>query len=272
MGIFLNTNVSSLNAQRSLGNVTMNLNKSIERLSSGYKINKASDGSASLLTSENLRAQIRGSQVAIGNAQQGIGMLNTADGALQSMYSHLQRIREIAVEASNGTVSDYTAANAEISQRMSAITAISDNTNYDNQQLLDGSVAAMTLQIGANSGETLAIATAFADRDATALGLSTSTLASAANATTLMGEVDTAMNNVATALATVGGFTGQLENVVDNLSITVENLTASESTIRNTDIAAETSTLARLQILQQAAASALASANQMPSVAMRLLQ
>lgn len=274
MGLFLNTNVASLNANRNLFNITSSLNKSLERLSSGYKINSAADGAAELLISEGLRAQIRGSQAAMTNVQQGIDMLNTADSAMQQTYEHLQRMREIAVEAANGTVSDYTSYNNELAERSNAIDGIANNTIYNEQVLLDGSIAGgagFNIQTGANAGEQVDIASAFADNTAATLGVSTTTLTSAADANTLIGEIDTAMANLDGNMATVGGFTNQLQDQMNFLSVAVENLSASEASIRNTDIAQETANLARLQILQQAAAAALSQANQMPSIALQLL-
>lgn len=276
MGLFLNTNISSLNAQRNLTNITANLNSSLERLSSGFKINKASDGPADLVLSEDLRAQIRGTTVAMTNTQLGLSMLNTADGGLQQVSGVLQRMREIAVAAANGTNSDFTAFNDEYQELRTALDNISTSTQYDGRVLLDGSLAgaAFNLQIGPNAGDTLNIAAAFGDAGISGtLGTSLPpTIANTTTASTLITQVDNSITALGSLVAAVGGVQNQLNNQLDLLSISRENLTAAEAQVRNTDIAQESSNLARQQVLQQAAAAALAQANQLPSLALRLLQ
>jgi flagellin len=273
MGIYLASNAASLNALNNLSNVTRNLSKSLERLSSGSKLNRASDGAASLLASENLRSQIRGSNVAMSNVQQGISMLQTADGALRQSYDVLQRMRELAIEGSS-TTADGAALNAEFQELITELDNISDNTSYNGNSLLDGSIpgaGAFNIIIDAN-GTAYNISSAFADSDATALAVADDDVANAANAATALTAVDAAMSTLATRLADIGGHDNTLTRQLNTLSISMENMTAAESNIRNTDVAAEMSNLTRLQILQQASASALAQANQLPSIAMRFLQ
>ena len=270
MSIFLNTNSASINAQRNLANITMNLNKSLERLSSGYKINNASDGPAQLVISEGLRAQIRGSQAAITNVQQGISMANTAGSVQISSMDTLQRMREIAVEASNGTVTDFGAFTAEMTQLIAELDS-NAGAQYNSINIADGTSGAINIQTGANNGDALDISGAFADIDATALGVNAVSVASNANASAAIATIDTAMSTLGATMAATGGMVSRLEGISNNLSIAVENLSASEASIRNTDIAQETATLTRLQITQQAAASALSQANLLPSIALSLL-
>jgi flagellin len=279
MSMFINSNASSLNALRNFNKTNFDLNKSMERLASGYKVNKASDGAASLIISETLRGQIRGYAAATTNVQQGIGVLGTADSAMQEISEHLQTIREIAVQAGNtsNTPAMFTAFNNQITQEVAAITQISGGTKYNTSVLLDGSLAAgaasYSIQMGPNGTDTLDIKSAFTTNTYAALaGAAPTTLVTAGNATTLLTQVDTAIAALNGHLATVGGFEDQLDNQMNYLSIASENVTASEASIRNTDIAYETANLARLQILQQAGAFALATANSNASVVLRLLQ
>lgn len=275
MGIRLNSNVTSINIIRYLNSSNAQLNKSLERLASGFKINRASDNAAGLLVSENLRSQIRGFDMATSNAQQGLSMLQTADGAMQQITESLQKIREIAVAASNGTTStaQFSAYQAEVQAQLETINNIASSTKYSGHVLLDGSVGAtFSLQIGPNSGDTLNIATAFTDNQwDSGLGITQNTLTSNADATALMGEIDTALGKVTTNLSKIGQFENAVTNQMDYLSIAKENTSAAESSIRNTDVAWETANVARLQILQQAGAYALAQSNMMPSLLTRLL-
>lgn len=279
MPIYLHGDQSTISSLRYLSKNGGLLNKSLERLASGFKINRAADGAAGLLISENLRSQIRGFDMATNNSQQGLSMLQTADGALQQVNEHLQKIREIAVSAANGTTSteQFAAYAADAAAEVAAINSIAANTKYGGHVLLDGSLAggtAFNLQIGPNSGDTLDIKTAFGNVTvgATGIGALTTTLATTANATTLLGQVDTALGNLATKMATVGQFENTLDNQMNYLSIAKENTSAAESSIRNMDVAAETANTTRLQILQQAGAYALSTAASSASIAMRLLQ
>lgn len=278
MGIFSGYNMASANALRNLSNVSSSLNKSLERLSSGYKLNRASDGSAELITSENLRAQIRGNQAAMSNVQQGLSMLNTADGALAGISDKIQRARELVITVSSDTASteDQTAASNELTAIYAEIDSVTANTNYNDHVLLDGSIptaGAFNIQVGANDGQQVDINSAFRDNSTAAAGLNLqqTDLSSAANRTTALGEIDAALAEVNANRAVVGQHQGTLESQLDYLSVANENLSASESLIRNTDIAQETATLARLQIQQQASAAALAQANVLPSLLLQLL-
>ncbi len=273
MGLFLNTNVASLNAQRNFGNVTQGLNKSIQRLSTGLRINKASDGAGSLLLADDLQAQTRGFAVAEKNIQQGINVLNIADAALGTINDDLQRLREVALEASNGTVSDFTAYAAETTQIIANISAVANGTVDPNGTALLAGAITLNIQAGADSGGTnvIDIGAALSDNTAATLTVAQSPTSNA-NATTLLGQVDAAISTVATNRATIGGMTNQLENRLEFVQIAKENTAASESLIRNVDVAEETANLTKMQILQQASALALSSANQAPNIALGLLR
>lgn len=275
MSIYLNSNLSAMNALKNFNAATVGLNKSVERLSSGYKVNRASDGAANLTISEGLRSQIRGMQVAQTNIDQGLGFLNSADSAAQLIYDKLQRLNEIAVAGANGTTttSQYSALSDEIAALISDIDSLS-TTQFNGRELLSGSLngAALNIQVGANAGETIDISDAFASASASALGVTTTSIADTNDAATLQGQVEAAMGALNGILADIGSFQNQLQNRQNYLSSAIENMSASEASIRNTNVAEETANLTRMQILQSAAVSALAQANSNPQIVMRLLQ
>lgn len=284
MGLVINTNIPSLIAQRNLSQNTQNLNKSLERLASGYKINRAVDDAAGLSISESLRGQIRGTEKAIGNTQDGVNILQIAEGALSVIGENLQRIRELTVQAANDTNStnERNAIKAEVKARIDDIDRIAQTTKGNNVYLLNGLSTQFTLQIGANSTaatNTLNLGPIFQKSTASAL-FSTGTMTADVSAAYVSGgscrnflaDIDRAINNVFSRRSTLGAYQNRLESTVQSLSITVENLRASESRIRNVDIASETATLTKNQILQQASTSILAQANQTPALAMQLLK
>lgn len=285
MGLVINTNVSSLAAQRNLRLNTMNLEKSLERLSSGYKINKAADDAAGLSISENLRGQIRGTQQAVANAQDGINILNIGETALSIVGENLQRIRELTVQAANDTNSstERNAIALEVAARLEDINRIALSTKGNNVMLLDGSQNSFRLQVGANSStgiNTIQLSSVFQRSTVTALGLSIGTITTGLNGEYSSGSscrqyldtIDTAIDNVFNRRSQLGAYMNRLESTVESLSIQVENLKSSESRIRNVDIASETAELTKNQILQQASVSILSQANQLPALAMQLLQ
>jgi len=281
MPLNINTNVSSLNAQRYLNSNSTQLSKSMEKLSSGYRINRAGDDAAGLALSEKLRSQIRGSQKAQDNVQDGINVLNIADGALQSITDYLQRMRELAVQAGNDTynTAQRSSMKAEFDQLSSGITQIANATQFNGVKLLDGSASALKLQIGANSAsgvDTLDVgaAGAFASITMSSLGLTTSatSLDTNANALTAIGALDTAISTINTQRGTIGALSNRLETTATNLATNVENTSASESRIRNVDVASEAAKMSQYQILQQAAAAMLSQANQSPQLALQLLR
>ncbi len=280
MPLMINTNVMSLNAQRNLTTNTSALSKSMERLSSGFRINNAGDDAAGLQISESLRSQIRGSQAALNNVQDGLNVLSIADGAMGSITENLQRMRELAVQGANDTY-DTNARNAietELDQLSAEVTRISDATEFNGVNLLNGSASSFTLQIGPEntaSTNTINIGTlgVFNDMDAAALNVEDADLnvSTGALARTTIQTVDAALSTVNTRRATLGAVMNRLDSVSNNLSVSIENLSASESRIRNVDVASESAELVRNQILQQASAAMLSQANQSSGIALSLL-
>ncbi len=378
MALTINTNVSSLNAQRNLNSSSMDLSTSLQRLSSGLRINSAKDDAAGLAISERMTTQIRGMNVAMRNANDGVSLAQTAEGSLDSVSSALQRIRELAVQSANATnsASDRAALDAEAQQLKSEIDRVATQTNFNGVKLLDGSFTNQTFQVGANSGETISVnsivnaqstalgtttsagvtgvaATAFTEitagdltingvsvggiaadtsaveragsiRDAinsvsdqtgvyatndtsttvsltstnaitiafaglsadttttgltaattataTTTGFSTLDLSTVAGANTAIGTMDAALEAVNTARADLGAIQTRFESVVSNLAINSENTSAARGRIRDADFAAETASLSRNQILQQAGTAMLAQANQVPQNVLSLLR
>ena len=277
MPLIINTNIGSMNAQRYLGNNTNALQKSMEKLASGYRINRAGDDAAGLGLSESLRSQIRGSQKALDNTQDGINVMNIADGALQTVTDSLQRMRELAVQASNDTynATQRTSMQTEYDQLASGITQIASAAQFNGVTLLDGNTGTLTLQIGANTVanvDDFDVSSLFIDATSATLGVDTQTLDTHANAQTAIASLDTAIDSINTARGNLGASSNRLESNAANLSTNIENLSSSESRIRNVDVAMESANLSRNQILQQAASAMLAQANQSPQLALQLLR
>ena len=290
MSIVANTNVASLIAQRNLSNNSSNLTKSIERLSSGYRINRASDDAAGLSISENLRGQIRGNAQAINNIQDGINMLQIAEGGLSVINENIQRIRELAVQAANDTngSTERDAILSEIDARLLDVDRISKSSKFNNINLLDGT-ASTKLQVGANSG----LSTNTIDIQKKVLGRATvscigvtatspSGLSLSVTGATWAGTsgngirlyldtLDAALKDISNRRSNIGAYQNRLESALNNLTVMNENIQAAESRIRDLNIAKETSTMTKYQILQQASASVLAQANQIPSIALKLI-
>ena len=284
MSLVVNTNISSLNAQRNLSNNTTRLGKSLEKLASGFRINRASDDAAGLQVSENLRTQVRGASKALDNTQDGINVLNLADGGLSVITDNLQRMRELTVQAANDTydTAQRTAITQELDARAADITRISNATEFNGVFLLDGTADGagnFTLQVGANdvaANDTLDVGAtgAFAQVDAATLGVDAASTDVSTNALALttLTAIDAAIVTVNTQRSTIGSTVNQLESAAQNLRQGVENLSASESRIRDVDVATESAELVRNQILQQASATVLSQANQSPSLALQLIQ
>jgi flagellin len=285
MGIVVNTNVMSLNAQRLLGHNTMQLGRSMEKLASGYRINRASDDAAGLQISESLRSSIRGSQKALDNVQDGVNVLNIVDGSMETVTTSLQRIRELAVQGASDTLSttQKSALNQEIRQLVTDITRIADSTEFNGKMLLNGSTTAFRLQVGPETASATNIinmasvggVNPFAALRGNSLGLGSTGLSAnvttAASALNTISKVDIALGTVNQRRAAVGALTNRLETASKNLSVSIENLSASESRIRNVDIAKESAEMTRFQILQQASSTILSQANQTPQLALSLL-
>jgi len=263
------TNIFSLNSQRMLMNSQSSMQTSLERLSSGLRINRAKDDAAGLAISERLTAQIRGLAQAARNANDGISMVQTADGAMEEMTTALQRMRELAVQAANGSVNttDGASLQAEYAALAAEVTRIATKTTFNDTALLTGST--VSLQIGHKNGDALSIT--MADVDAlTALSDNIGT--SNATAAAAIAKLDADINTVSSERAKMGALQNRLESTVRNLTNIVENQSAARSRIRDADFAAETANLTRTQILQQAGAAMLAQANVIPQNVLALLR
>ena len=273
MGIRINTNVSSLNTQRHLANSTKMFGKSMEKLSSGLRINRAGDDAAGLAISEGLKSDIRALGQASRNASDGISLIQTAEGAMDETSSILLRMKELAEQSLNGTLSntDRGYLNQEYTALQDEITRISDSTTFNGVALLDGSGLDVAIQVGigtaASDSVTVDLGTS---RDHTTLGVTTG-VDDATNAAAAMGEIDAAIETVVGARGEFGAVQNRLEASIRNINMMGENLSAANSRIRDVDVAQETSRMTSFQILQQAGVSMLAQANQSSGLAMSLL-
>ncbi|GAB97483.1 flagellin [Kineosphaera limosa] len=269
MGLQINTNVAALNAYRNLTGTQGSMQTSLERLSSGLRINRAADDAAGLAISEKLRTQVNGLNQAVSNAQDGISMVQTAEGAMNEVHSMLQRMRTLAVQAANGTNSTENLAqlNAEVTQLKSEIQSIGSRTNFNGLQLIDGTNATVTLQVGANAADQMLVSLGnLGDIDLSGVDFSDAA-AAAESITALTSAIDT----LSTQRAGLGATQNRLEHTIKNLSVSAENLAASESRVRDTDMAKEMTNFTRSQILQQAGTAMLAQANQSTQGVLRLL-
>jgi len=267
----INTNMMSLNSQRSLNRSQSEMMTSVERLSSGLRINKAKDDAAGLAISDRMTAQIRGIDQAMRNANDGISMVQTADGAMAEISNALQRMRELAVQAANGTVNttDKASLNDEYQELVTTIGDIVTDSKFNGVALLDGSAPAVALQVGYEAGATTTIN--FADISALT-ATDGDDILSAANAATAITAIDADLDTVSSARADMGAIQSGLESRVRNMASVSENMSAARSRILDADFAKETANLTRTQILQQAGTAMLAQANQMPQNVLSLLQ
>ncbi|MEX6667122.1 flagellin domain-containing protein [Pseudomonas sp. W2-17] len=283
MALGVNTNVASLAVQKNLSKASDALSTSMTRLSSGLKINSAKDDAAGLQIATRETSQIRGQTVAIKNANDGISIAQTAEGALQESTNILQRMRELAVQSRNDTngTADRTSLNAEYGQMSDELTRIADSTNLNGKNLLDGSASTVTLQVGSNTGTSnhidLVLTGSFT---ASALGVSsgTSSISGGDNATAhtnvdaAISAIDAALAQINSTRSSLGASQNRLTSTISNLQNVNENATAALGRIQDTDFAAETANLTKQQTLQQASTSVLAQANQLPSAVLKLLQ
>ncbi|MDN4500882.1 flagellin [Alteromonadaceae bacterium BrNp21-10] len=273
MGLYVNTNISSLNAQRQLFNSGQALSTSFERLSSGFRINRAADDAAGLQIADRMTAQIMGLNQAARNANDGISVVQTAEGAMGEITSSLQRIRQLAVQAQNGinTSADRTALQKEVSALKQEISRISANTQFGGVDLLKGDFSAAFL-VGANSGQTISVNLSRSGGYGTSgLSLADTSVASVANASAAITAIDTALSTIGGARADLGALQNRFQSTIRNLSNISENIAGARSRIRDTDFATETAELTRNQIIQQASISVLSQANQRPQAALTLL-
>lgn len=279
MASTINTNMSSLTAQRALGSTQGSLSTSMQRLSTGLRINSAKDDSAGLAIAERMTSQIKGMAVAGRNANDAISLAQTAEGALGKIGESLQRMRELAVQSSNSTNSSSDRANLddEYQALASEVTRVIGGTKFNGNNLLNASATDMAFQVGADNTATDAITVSLTDisagtgMDAVITGTAAN-ITTAANALATMSNLDAAIDEVTSARSNLGSVQNRFESVVANLSTTSENLQAAKGRIMDADFAVETSNMSRAQVLQQAGNAMLAQANQAPQQVMSLLR
>ncbi len=279
MTISVNTNLFSLNAQRKLSQSQSSLSTSMQRLSSGLRINSAADDAAGLAISQRMSAQVRGMNVAIRNANDGISLAQTADGALSSVGDSLQRMRELAVQSRNSTNSDSDkeSLDLEFKQLSSEIGRVLGGTTFNGKTILGADAGTLTFQVGANvtTNDSIDIATTDLTADTLITTVTGASIGSAADATaiaTVITNIDAAIDDINSQRATFGASQNRFNSVVSNLQTSVENQSAASSRITDADFAAETANMSRAQILQQAGTAMVAQANQLPQSVLRLLQ
>jgi flagellin len=264
MGLRIYNNVEAQNAHRQLSSTNMKLSASMERLSSGLRINRAADDAAGLAVSEEMRTQIRGMNVASRNALDGVSLVQVADGALGGVNDMLQRIRDLAVQAANGTLTDLQRNNLdqEVQSIMAEIGRVASDTEFNGIKILSGSVATAAS----------VIAFTISTMTASDLGISGLAVGTAASATAAIASIDAAIRSVNSQRASMGAIQNRLEQTISRLELTSENLQAAESRIRDADMASEMIDFTRNQILQQSGTAMLSQANQAPQSILRLLQ
>jgi flagellin len=273
----LKTNVGSLNTQRNVNRAGRELNNNISRLSSGLKINSAADDAAGSAVAAGLSAQIGGFEQAAQNANDAVAVLATAEGAYNSISDILVRMRELSVQGASDTLTDTERGylNTEFGDLISEIDRISDVTEYNGIQLLDGTAGdgagAMVFQVGTRNTANDQIGITLTDQDSTALGVNAASVANLAGSQAAITTIDSAIDLLATDRATLGATQNQLTIAVDNLATTTENLSAALSGIQDTDIAAESAEFTKNNVLMQAGISMMSQANAVPNLALRLL-
>jgi flagellin len=281
MSSVINTNVGSLTAQRNLSSSQASLAQSMQRLSSGLRINSAKDDAAGLAIAERMNAQVRGMNVAIRNANDGISLAQTAEGALSKVGDALQRMRELAVQSRNATnsSSDKNSLNKEFAELQSEITRVLGGTSFNGKKILGSDATAMTFQIGANTtaDDEVQITTEdmTANSDITAVTGSAAVIDSTATTgdiATVIDNIDTAIDTINDQRATFGASQGRFDAIISNLQQSVESQSAARSRIMDTDFAAETANMSRAQILQQAGSAMVAQANSQPQQVLSLLR
>ena len=262
MGLRINTNTDAFNAYRNLSVTQGQMSKSLEKLSSGFRINRAADDAAGLAISEGLRSQVGGLKVAVRNAQDGVSVVQTAEGALTEVHSMLQRMNDLSVQYNNGTqnTDSQAALQAEFDQLQEEVTRIADNTKFNGVALFDG--ADLAFQVGYDNADTITVtgADALAAVDTSAAVITDSTT------------VQTAITAISTQRASLGAFQNRFEHTINSVNVAIENLSAAESRIRDTDMASEMVAFTRSNILQQAGTAMLAQANQAPQSVLSLLR
>jgi flagellin len=281
MTLSINTNIASLDAQRNLSMSQSSLSTSMQRLSSGLRINTAKDDAAGLAIAERMNAQVRGMNVAIRNSNDGISLAQTADGALAQVGDSLQRMRELAVQARNSTnsSSDKDSLNKEFSQLQAEITRVLGGTTFNGKTMLGADATKMDFQVGANTtaNDTVSITTTDMTKDTriTAVTGSTAVIDSSADSSTIgsvIDNIDSAIDDINDVRATFGASESRFDSIISNLQSSVENQSAARSRIMDADFASETANMSRAQVLQQAGTAMIAQANQQPQQVLTLLR
>lgn len=267
----INHNISAMNTYSRLTSAQTAQGKSLEKLSSGLRINRAGDDAAGLAISEKMRGQVGGLNQAVSNAQDGISLIQTAEGALNETHSILQRMRELSVQSANDTNTDEdrTAIQNEVTELKTEITRISSDTQFNTMELLDGTFTGKEIHIGANAGQALTLG--IASMSSTGLGIDAVSVATQVTADAAITTIDDAIKLVSDERSKLGATQNRLEHTINNLTTTSENLTAAESRIRDVDMAKEMMNFTKNNILNQASTAMLAQANQMPQGVLQLL-
>jgi flagellin len=276
MGLRINTNTASLNAQRNLYGTKNALDKSLERLSSGFRINRAGDDAAGLAISENLRAQIRGLKQSNRNAQDGVSLIQVAEGGLNEISSILIRLRELGVQAASDTIGpvERQFLNVEYDQLVQEVDRIAEGTEFNSTPLLSGTGSILDFQVGTRNDpniDRISFDASKADANSAALGINLSSVADKASAQNSLAAIDEAIVSVSAMRADFGAIQNRLQSSINNIQISVENMSAANSRIRDTDMAEETAEMTKNNILQQAGVSVLSQANQTAGTALTLL-
>ena len=276
MGLRINTNTASLNAQRNLYGTKISLDKSLEKLSSGYRINRAGDDAAGLAISENLRGQIRGLTQAKRNAEDGVSMIQVAEGGMQEISNILIRLRELGVQAASDTIGpvERQLLDVEFQQLLDEVDRIADSTEFNGTPLLSGTGAILDFQIGTRNDpniDRLSFDASKADANSAALGVNLTGVSDKASAQNSLAAIDEAIVAVSAMRADFGAMQNRLMSTINNLAISLENMSAANSRIRDVDVAEETANLTKHNILLQAGTSVLAQANQTAKSSLQLL-
>jgi flagellin len=271
MAMYINTNSASLAAQRNLSNTQRDLSANLQKLSSGSRISQASDDAAGLGISERLKAQTRSLSQASRNANDGISMIQVAEGAMNEQSGILSRLRELAVQSANGTLGTQERGyiQAEADELVGELDRISSVTEFNGINMIDAAATSIDMQVGINNGDTITLD--FGPTDTATLGVDALDYSSAAGASAAIDSIDAAIDTLSSQRATVGAASNRMQVTLTNLSSAHENLSAANSRIRDVDVAEETASMTRNQILSQAGVAVLAQANQLPAAALSLL-
>ncbi len=274
MTLSVNTNLYSLNAQRNISASQGSLATSMQRLSSGLRVNSAKDDAAGMAIADRMNAQIKGMTVGMRNANDAISLSATAEGVLGKVTDSMQRMRELAVQSANATnsVDDRLNLDAEYQQLGTEITRVLTDTKFNGQAILGADAGTLTFQVGAGSADTIDITTTDMSADATVGAVTGGAITDATLAATAMDDIDTALTTIAQERANYGAYQNRFDSVISNLQVSVENQTAAKGRITDADFATETANLSRSQILQQAGMAMLTQANQLPQQVLSLLR